>query len=323
MGFAINPPSVPFVFDDGRLTPEGYRFLAQVHRILGEDAVASLLAAPFLTYAADASLTAEKVLTAGAGISFSSGASTFTVAIGTNAVSNALFRQSAALSVVGRSANSTGNVADIAAASDHQVLRRSGTAIGFGAVDLTQSAAVTGALTVPNGGTGIASYTTGDILYASGASALSALAGVATGNALISGGVSTAPSWGKIGLTTHVSGVLDASNGGTGVSNSSTITLGGNLTTSGAFTLTLTVTANTNVTLPTTGTLATLAGAESLSNKTFSNPPIFPEYTVAGVPSAATYDNGVIIVSNEAGGRTLATSDGTNWRRVSDGAVIS
>ena len=50
---------------------------------------------------------------------------------------------------------------------------------------------------------------------------------------------------------------------------------------------------------------------------------IFPEYTVAGVPAASENDNGVIIVSNETGGRTLATSDGTNWRRVSDGAVIS
>lgn len=55
----------------------------------------------------------------------------------------------------------------------------------------------------------------------------------------------------------------------------------------------------------------------------YTVPLILPEYTVAGVPSAASWDNGVIIVSDEAGGRTLATSDGTNWRRVSDGAVIS
>lgn len=59
--------------------------------------------------------------------------------------------------------------------------------------------------------------------------------------------------------------------GGTGVNNSGkTITLGGNLTTSGAFATTLTVTAATNVTLPTTGTLATLTGTESLSNKTIT-----------------------------------------------------
>lgn len=69
---------------------------------------------------------------------------------------------------------------------------------------------------VAYGGTGIATYTIGDILYASAGTTLSKLTGVATGNALISGGVATAPSWGKIGLTTHVSGTLPVANGGTG-----------------------------------------------------------------------------------------------------------
>lgn len=54
--------------------------------------------------------------------------------IANNAVSDAKFRQSAGLSVVGRSANSTGNVADITAANDGEVLRRSGTSVGFGTV---------------------------------------------------------------------------------------------------------------------------------------------------------------------------------------------
>lgn len=47
-----------------------------------------------------------------------------------------------------------------------------------------------------------------------------------------------------------------------------TLTMTGNLAMSGAFNLTLTITADTNVTLPITGTLATLAGAETLTNKT-------------------------------------------------------
>lgn len=52
-----------------------------------------------------------------------------------------------------------------------------------------------------------------------------------------------------------------------------TLNMGGNITTAAAFTtsganaLTLTTTSTTNVTLPVTGTLATLAGAESLTNK--------------------------------------------------------
>jgi hypothetical protein len=73
-----------------------------------------------------------------------------------------------------------------------------------------------GTITAGYGGTGQSSYTIGDILYASGTTALSKLADVATGNALISGGVGVAPSYGKIGLTTHISGTLAVGNGGTG-----------------------------------------------------------------------------------------------------------
>lgn len=76
---------------------------------------------------------------------------------------------------------------------------------------------------------------------------------------------------GTIGTGTWQGTVVAGQYGGTGVNNSGkTITLGGNLTTSGAFATTLTVTGATNVTLPTTGTLATLAGTESLSNKTIT-----------------------------------------------------
>ena len=72
------------------------------------------------------------------------------------------------------------------------------------------------------GGTGQTTYAVGDLLYASSTTALSKLADVATGNALISGGVSTAPSWGKIGLTTHVSGTLPIANGGTNATTTPT-----------------------------------------------------------------------------------------------------
>lgn len=78
---------------------------------------------------------------------------------------------------------------------------------------------VTGVVAAANGGTGQSSYTVGDILYASTTTALSKLADVATGNALISGGVGVAPSYGKIGLTTHISGTLAVGNGGTGLTS--------------------------------------------------------------------------------------------------------
>ena len=54
--------------------------------------------------------------------------------IANNAVDNTKLRDSAALSVIGRSANSSGDPADIAAATDGHVLRRSGTALGFGQI---------------------------------------------------------------------------------------------------------------------------------------------------------------------------------------------
>jgi hypothetical protein len=66
-----------------------------------------------------------------------------------------------------------------------------------------------------HGGTGLTFYGVGDIIFASGTTTLSTLPDVATGNALISGGVGVAPTYGKIGLTTHVGGTLPIDNGGT------------------------------------------------------------------------------------------------------------
>jgi len=54
--------------------------------------------------------------------------------IADDAIGNEHIRDSAALSVIGRSANSSGNPADIAATTDGYVLRRSGTTLGFGQV---------------------------------------------------------------------------------------------------------------------------------------------------------------------------------------------
>ena len=50
---------------------------------------------------------------------------------------------------------------------------------------------------VANGGTNIASYSIGDLLYASAGTTLSKLSDIATGNCLISGGIGVAPSWGS------------------------------------------------------------------------------------------------------------------------------
>ncbi len=55
------------------------------------------------------------------------------------------------------------------------------------------------------------------------------------------------------------------------IPNAKTISFADAFTTSGAFPLTLTTTASTNITLPTTGTLATLAGLEIFTNKTIGS----------------------------------------------------
>ena len=85
--------------------------------------------------------------------------------------------------------------------------------------DITSLNGLTTPLSETQGGTGYGSYTTGDILYAASSTTLARLNDVAIGNSLISGGVGVAPSWDKIGLSTHVSGTLGTANGGTGLTS--------------------------------------------------------------------------------------------------------
>jgi hypothetical protein len=95
-----------------------------------------------------------------------------------------------------------------------------GVAPSWGKIGLTTH--VNGTLPIANGGTNLTTYTTGDILYASTTNTLAKLPDVATGNSLISGGVGVAPSWGKVGLTTHVNGTLPTANGGTNLTTYAT-----------------------------------------------------------------------------------------------------
>ena len=63
---------------------------------------------------------------------------------------------------------------------------------------------------------------------------------------------------------------LDMVNAARSIKLAGNIDIAGNFSTAGAFATTLTATGATTLTLPTTGTLATLAGSESLSNKTIT-----------------------------------------------------
>ena len=48
-----------------------------------------------------------------------------------------------------------------------------------------------------------------------------------------------------------------------------------------------------------------------------------PSFTVSTVPDATKSESRIIYVSDEAGGATLAFSDGVAWRRTQDRVIIS
>ena len=108
--------------------------------------------------------------------------------------------------------------------AEHQSLLASATTVVWGALNLGQAAAVTGVLGVTNGGTSLAAYTQGDILYSSsGGPTLTTISAGDDGNSLTM--TSGLPSWGGVDLAngTHaVAGVLKLSNGGTGLANTYT-----------------------------------------------------------------------------------------------------
>jgi len=96
--------------------------------------------------------------------------------------------------------NGTSAISATTAGTADQVLRipGAGGAPAFGAIDLTKSAAVTGALTVTNGGTGAASFSNNNSLLLTGASGTAALTSIANGTSgyvLTSNGAGVAPTW--------------------------------------------------------------------------------------------------------------------------------
>jgi hypothetical protein len=109
-----------------------------------------------------------------------------------------------------------------------------------------------------------------------------------------------------------VSGVLPGSNGGTGVDNTGkTITLGGNLTTSGNNSLTLTTTGATNVTLPTSGTLATTAQLDAIAGGSFSGGQITGIVAPANGGTGIANNNTVTLGGNLLTGAAFTTAGTT------------
>jgi len=92
---------------------------------------------------------------------------------------------------------------------------------------LTPSTASTGAVTLAgtlgatSGGTGQASYTAGDLLYANTSTSIGKLSDVATGSVLVSGGVGIAPSYSATPSVTSLTAAIHY--GGTGAASSLTL----------------------------------------------------------------------------------------------------
>lgn len=110
-----NPPNVPFLKGaNWPVAPEWWRFLNSLNTNVSDAANGTV------TTAAGSGLQGGGTVADGISLS-----------IADNGVSNAMFRQSAACSVVGRSANSAGNVNDIQAVTDGSVLTRGGNQLSF------------------------------------------------------------------------------------------------------------------------------------------------------------------------------------------------
>ena len=148
-----------------------------------------------------------------------------------------------------------------------------------------------------------------------------------------SGGVTFAtPSVSAGGSNTHVQyndeGVLGGSNTFTCDEADAKLTVGGSVSSILFETVSdygaITSTATDSVDYGTlTETVVALVNSDYGVVETSGGPVEFPRYSVSGVPDATAYIGHMVFINNETGGPVMAFSDGTDWRRVTDRAVIS
>jgi hypothetical protein len=201
----------------------------------------------------------------------------------------------------GGGSGSSGTVTSVAISGGTTGLTTSG-----GPITTAGTVTLGGTLAVANGGTGTATpsivagtnitvtgtWPNQTVTASGGSGTVTSVA--ATVPAFLSVAGSPITTSGTLAITLSGS-ALPAANGGTGVANNAAMTVTG----SGNFAYTRTLTGTTNVTFPTTGTLATLAGTETLTNKTVE---------------AGTFTNGYteeVFTGNSSTALTIDLANGT------------
>jgi len=226
--------------------------------------------------------------------------------------------------------------------TNNQAITVTGDASGYGTNAIT--------LTLPTVNTNVGAYGSSTaiptftvnakgLITAAGTSAVIAPAGTLSGTVLNSTVVSSSlTSVGTIATGTWNGSVILGQFGGTGINNAGkTITLGGNLTTSGAFSTTINVTAATSVSLPTSGTLygtaagsmtsaqllSSLADGTGTGSAVFGTSPTFSNSLLTNSTSLNVFNTIATTVNAFGAATTLSIGAATGNSTINNNLVVT